>query len=81
MEGWEATMAGFVAFAIALSVTCGGLFVAFLVISFTIRREDNRGSLTIPAPSRACQSARHVAGFHRLRWDSFGPGSGVLTAH
>lgn len=73
-------MAGFVTFAIILVVTCGGLFGAFLAISFAIRREDNHGSLTIPAPTRSCRNARHVAGYHRLRWDSFGPGSGVFTA-
>jgi hypothetical protein len=72
-------MASIVTFAFALLVTCGVLFGAFLAISFAIRREDKRGSLAISAPTRACQRARHVAGFHRLRWDSFGPGSGVLT--
>ncbi|MGH3168865.1 MAG: hypothetical protein ACRDN0_23650 [Trebonia sp.] len=72
-------MAEFMTFAIALAITAGVLFGAFLAISFTIRREDKRGSLTIPAPSRACRNARHVAGFHRLRWESFGPGSGIAT--
>lgn len=72
-------MASLVTFAIILTIACGVLFVGFLAISFAIRREDNRGSLTVPAPSRACRNARHVAGYHRLRWDSFGPGSGVLT--
>jgi hypothetical protein len=72
-------MASLVTFAIILTVTCGVLFVGFLAISFAIRREDNRGSLTVAAPSRACRNARHVAGYHRLRWDSFGPGSGILT--
>jgi Flp pilus assembly protein protease CpaA len=62
-------MAEFITFAIALVITCCVLIGAFLVISFTIRREDNRGSLTIPAPTRACRNARHVTGFHRLRWE------------
>lgn len=72
-------MAEFITLAIALAVTCGALFGAFLAISFAIRREDNRGSLTIAAPTRACRNARHVAGFHRLRWDTFGPRSGATT--
>jgi hypothetical protein len=72
-------MAGLVTFALALTVTSGILIGAFLAVSFAIRREDRRGSLTIAAPSRACQSARHVTGFHRLRWDQFGPRSGALT--
>lgn len=72
-------MAEFITFAIALTITAGVLFGAFLAICFMIRREDKRGSLTIPAPSRACRNARHVAGFHRLRWESFGPGSGIAT--
>jgi hypothetical protein len=69
-------MASLVTIAIALTATSGILIGAFLAVSFAIRREDKRGSLTIAAPSRACQSARHVAGFHRLRWDTFGPRSG-----
>ena len=73
-------MAGFVTFAIVLTVTCGVLLGAFLAISFTIRREDRSGSLTIPAPNRACRNARHVTGYHRLRWDTLGPRSGALTA-
>ena len=68
-------MAEFITFAIALAATCGVLFGAFLAVSFTIRREDNRGSLTIPAPTRACRNARHVAGFHRLRSEQYGQGA------
>ena len=72
-------MASLVTIAIASSVAFGVLFGAFLAISFAIRREDRVGTLTGRAPSRACQSARQVAGFHRLRWDSLGPGSGIVT--
>lgn len=72
-------MAGFVVLAIVLTAASGILMGAFLAISFAIRREDNRGSLTIAAPTRACQSARHVTGFHRLRWEQLGPRSGALT--
>lgn len=72
-------MAEFITFAIALAITCGVLFGAFLAISFAIRREDNRGSLATPAPTRACRNARHVTGFHRLRWERYGPGSGIAT--
>lgn len=73
-------MASLVTFTFVLLIACGVLLGAFLAISFAIRREDKRGSLTIQAPTRACRSARHVAGFHRLRWESFGPSSGVTTA-
>ena len=73
-------MASLVTIAIASSVAFGVLFGAFFAISFAIRREDKVGTLTGQAPSKACQSARHVAGFHRLRWDTLGPGSGVTTA-
>jgi hypothetical protein len=72
-------MASIVWIAIGITIACGALFTAFLAISFAIRREDKVGTLTGHAPSRACESARHVAGFHRLRWDSFGPRSGVAT--
>ena len=76
-------MAGFVttliAFTVGTAAAFGILFGAFFAISFAIRREDVTGTLTGHAPSRACRNARHVAGYHRLRWDSFGPGSGVLT--
>jgi hypothetical protein len=73
-------MAGFVTFAIVLTITGGILLGAFLAISFTISREDRRGSLTVPAPTRACRNARHVTGYHRLRWETLGPRSGALTA-
>jgi len=72
-------MASIVTIAIASAVAFGVLFGAFLAISFAIRREDKIGTLTGRAPSRACQSARHVAGFHRLRWDTLGPRSGVAA--
>ncbi len=61
-------MASLVPFAIALSVASGVLFGAFLAISFAIRREDKVGTLTGRAPSRACQSARSMTGWHRARW-------------
>jgi hypothetical protein len=73
-------MASIVWITIGIAVAYGILFGEFLAISFAIRREDKVGTLTGCAPSRACESARHVAGFHRLRWDSFGPRSGVKTA-
>jgi hypothetical protein len=72
-------MASIVWITIGITLTCGALFCAFLAISFAIRREDKVGTLAGRAPSKACQSARHVAGFHRLRWNSFGPRSGVVT--
>lgn len=72
-------MAEFITFAIALAGAGGVLLGVFLAISFAIRREDSRGSLTIPAPTRSCRNARHVAGFHRLRWEQQGPRSGVAT--
>jgi hypothetical protein len=61
-------MASLVTIAIALSVAYGVLFGAFLAISFAIRREDNIGTLTGHAPSRACRSARIMTGWHRSRW-------------
>ncbi len=73
-------MASIIWIAIGIAVAYGILFVAFLAISFAIRREDKIGTLTGHAPSKACESARHVAGFHRLRWDSFGPRSGAASA-
>jgi hypothetical protein len=73
-------MASIMWITIGITVAYGILFGAFLAISFAIRREDKVGTLVGRAPSRACQSARHVAGFHRVRWDSFGPKSGVATA-
>ena len=73
-------MAGIAIITIGITVGWGALFCAFLAISFAIRREDRVGTLVGRAPSRTCRSARHVAGFHRLRWDSFGPRSGTATA-
>jgi hypothetical protein len=72
-------MADIVWIIIGITVAFGALSGALLAISFAIRREDKVGTLTGRAPSRACRSARHVAGFHRLRWDSFGRRSGVTT--
>jgi hypothetical protein len=66
-------MASFVTIAIALFVAYCVLFGAFFAISFTIRREDSLGTLTGRAPSWVCQSARHIAGWHRSRWDPAGP--------
>ena len=66
-------MASLVTIAIALFIAYGVLFGAFFVISFTIRREDSLGTVTGRAPSRARQSARHIAGWHRFRWDLAGP--------
>ncbi len=73
-------MASLAVIAISLSVAYGVLFGAFFALSFAIRREDHRGTLTGQAPSRACQSARYFTGWRRLRWDQYGPGSGVATA-
>jgi hypothetical protein len=64
---WEATVASIVWIAIGTAVAYGAVFGSFLAISFAIRREDKVGTLTGRAPSRACRSARQVAGFHRLR--------------
>lgn len=61
-------MAYLVTFVIALSVLCGVLVGAFLAISFAIRKEDKVGTLTGRAPSRACQRARHMTGWHRAHW-------------
>ncbi len=61
-------MASLITIAIALSVAYGVLFGAFFAISFAIRREDKVGTLTGQAPSRACQSARYMTGWHRSRW-------------
>jgi len=61
-------MASLVAIAIAVSVAFGVLFGAFFAISFAIRREDKVGTLAGRAPSRACQSARYLTGWHRSRW-------------
>jgi hypothetical protein len=61
-------MASLVTIAIALSAVSGVLFGAFVTISFAIRREDNVGTLTGRAPSRVCQGARLMTGWHRSRW-------------
>jgi hypothetical protein len=73
-------MASIMWITIGITVAYGILFGAFLAISFAIRREDKVGTLVGRAPDWKCKSARHVAGFHRLRWDSFGPKSGAATA-
>lgn len=61
-------MAYLLPFTIAFSVVCGVLVGAFFAISFAIRREDRVGTLTGRAPSRACQSARHMTAWHRTDW-------------
>ncbi len=71
-------MASFVIIAIALSAACTLLFGVFLAISFTIEREDRHRTVTGHAPSRVCQSARHIAGWHRFRWEQTGPRTPVL---
>ena len=78
MESLEAVMASFVIIAIALSAVCTLLFGAFLTISFTIHREDRMSTVTGHAPSWVCRGARHVAGWHRLRWDQAGARTPVL---
>ena len=74
------TMASLAMIAISLSVAYGVLFGAFIVLSRAIRREDHDGTLTGRAPSLVCRSARSFTGWHRLRWDQYGPGSGSATA-
>lgn len=61
-------MATLLTFVIALAAAYGVLFGAFLAISFAIRREDKVGTLTGRAPSRTCQSARSMTGWHRTHW-------------
>lgn len=56
-------MASIMWITIGITVAYGIVFGAFLAISFAIRREDKVGTLAGRAPNRACQSARHVAGF------------------
>jgi hypothetical protein len=70
----------FIAFGAALAGALGVLFGAFFAISFAIRREDKSGTLTGLAPSRACQSARTLTQWHRIRWESDGPRRGVAIA-
>lgn len=72
-------VASLVIVAISIAVAYGVVFGAFVAISFAIRREDHRGTLVGRAPGLASRSARHVAGYHRIKWDSFGPGSGIST--
>jgi len=66
--------------AISLSVAYGVLFGVFFALALAIRREDHRGTLKGRAPSLVCRSARHFTGWHRLRWDQHGPGSGIATS-
>jgi hypothetical protein len=66
-------MASFVVIAIATSAAFGILFGAFFRICYIINREDRHGTVVGSAPTRACMSARHIAGWHRLRWDTTGP--------
>lgn len=70
-------MAGFITtlltFTVGTAVAFGVLFGAFFAVSFAIRKEDKIGTLTGRAPSRACQSARLLTQWHRVRWDSEGP--------
>ena len=73
-------MASLAMIAISLSVAYVVLFGAFFALSLAIRREDHRGTLTGRAPSLVCRSARYFTGWHRLRWDQYGPGSGIATA-
>jgi hypothetical protein len=63
-------MASFVAIALATSAAFGTLLAAFFAICYNIKREDRRGTLDGNAPSRACMGARHIAGWHRFRWET-----------
>ena len=71
-------MASLVPIAIALFAAYGVLLVGFYLISRAIRREDKAGTLTGRAPTRVCWSARHMAGWHRVRWDHAGPTTPVV---
>jgi hypothetical protein len=59
-------MVSLLTIAIATALAFGVVFGAFFAVSFAIRREDAHGTLTDRAPNRTCQSARHVAGYHRV---------------
>lgn len=70
MAGYITTL---VIFSAGTAAAFGVLFGAFFAISFAIRREDRSGTLAGRAPSRACQSARHLTQWHRVRWESDEP--------
>ncbi len=63
-------MASFIAIAVATFATFAIMSGVFLRICYVIKREDRHGTLAGSAPSRACMSARHIAGWHRFRWET-----------
>jgi hypothetical protein len=73
MQSLEAAMAVLVLIAIALFSAYGVLLVGFVLISRAIRREDNDHTLAGRAPNWVCWSARHMVGFHLVRWESTSP--------
>jgi hypothetical protein len=64
-EEFGAVMASLLIITIALVVSLGILFGAFLAISFTIRREDRARTLSWDAPDRTAQSVRALTGYTR----------------
>jgi hypothetical protein len=56
---------------VLIAVTFGALLGGFLIISFSIRREDRNlaGSLRFDAPSYSSRTARTMVGFSSSRCD------------
>lgn len=61
-------MAAFITVAIVMAVA-GVVFGAFLTISFAIRREDKRRSLSFDASSSSERAARAFIGVNGSRWE------------
>jgi Tfp pilus assembly protein PilX len=60
----EAVMASLIVITLIVIVV-GGLLVAFLRMSFAIRKEDRAGSLRFDAPSPSARMARNFVGYAR----------------
>jgi len=60
----EAVMASLVVIALVIAVA-GVAVGAFIAISFTIRREDRAGTLSLDAPDRTAQNVRFLTGYAR----------------
>ncbi len=61
-------MPSLITIAVVLALTYGAVLGAFLTVSFAIRREDRRRTLSGGAPDWTAQSARFITGWQRARW-------------
>ncbi|MGH3279374.1 MAG: hypothetical protein ACRDNW_09570 [Trebonia sp.] len=62
-------MAALITLAIIMTVLTGVAVGAFLKVSFAIRREDKRHSLSFDASNASERAARVLVGVNGSRWD------------